>query len=77
MKRIIAVHHSDGRTEYACKKCGHTSFHIHTTGSGDALFDHFTCQKCGFTETETEAWQRHKAQVFKNIKADKSEAMFQ
>ena len=77
MKRIIAVRHSDGSISYACKKCGNITFYLATTGRMDDQVDHYTCQKCGYSENESEAWQRHKAQVFENIKNSKDEAMFQ
>lgn len=77
MKRIIAVHHADGSSEYVCPKCCNKTAYVHSTGHSDDIMDHYTCKECGYSENEDELWQRHKAQVFANIKNDKSEAMFQ
>ena len=77
MKRIIAVHHADGSAEYCCPQCDNKTFYVHSTGQSDGIMDHYTCKKCGYSENESESWQRHKAQVFANIKNNKDEAMFQ
>ena len=69
-KRIIAIHHSNGDTEYCCPKCGNKSFYVHTTGYGDGLEDCFTCKTCGYAESESDAWQRQKKAFFRRMKAD-------
>ena len=71
-KRLLAVHHADGRTEYICQKCG-TKMEWRTTGGfhfdcgevWDDIEEKPVCPNCGMDVIEL---PKMKVSDFKHVR---------